>query len=59
MSEEIWHVVTSSAELLDALAQGRREIEVRGTLSGMPMIILPPRSGCVAARFGSGPRECG
>jgi hypothetical protein len=35
-------VVTSSAELLDALAQGRREIEVRETLSGMPMITLPP-----------------
>jgi hypothetical protein len=42
MSKEIWHVVTSSAELLDALAQGRREIEVRGILSGMPMITLPP-----------------
>jgi hypothetical protein len=42
MSKEVWHVVTSSAELLDALAQGRREIEVRGTLSGMPMITLQP-----------------
>lgn len=37
-----WHVVTTASELLEALARGQREIEVRGTLNGMPMITLPP-----------------
>jgi hypothetical protein len=37
-----WHVVTTGPELLDAIARGRPEIEVRGTLGGLPMITLPP-----------------
>ncbi len=40
MSE--WQVVTTGAELQQAIASGQRQIEVRGTLSGMPMITLPP-----------------
>ena len=35
-------VVQSAAELVEALQTGVREIEVRGTLSGMPMVTLPP-----------------
>ena len=35
-------VVRSAAELVEALQTGVREIEVRGTLSGMPMVTLPP-----------------
>ena len=35
-------VVASAGELMEALNSGAGEIEVRGTLSGMPMITLPP-----------------
>ena len=35
-------VVQSAAELVEALQSGVGEIEVRGTLSGMPMVTLPP-----------------
>ena len=35
-------VVESAAELVEALQSGVGEIEVRGTLSGMPMVTLPP-----------------
>ncbi len=30
------------ADLMQALQSGVEEIEVRGTLSGMPMVTLPP-----------------
>ena len=35
-------VVESAAELVEALQSGVEEIEVRGTVSGMPSITLPP-----------------
>jgi hypothetical protein len=35
-------VMESAAELVEALQSNVEEIEVRGTLSGMPMITLPP-----------------
>ena len=35
-------VVTSVAELTQALASGQAEIEVRGELTGMPMVTLGP-----------------
>jgi hypothetical protein len=35
-------VVTTAGELLDAVGSGRDEIEVRGVLSGMPMLTLAP-----------------
>lgn len=35
-------IVTTAAELADALASGAHEIEVRGTISGSPMITLAP-----------------
>ena len=35
-------IVTTAAELLDALQTGVEEIEVRGDLSGMPMVTLNP-----------------
>lgn len=38
----MWHPVTTADELLAALDAGQRHIEVRGTLSGTPMITLPP-----------------
>ncbi len=37
-----WHVVTTASELLEAIASGNRQIEVRGTVTGMPMITLSP-----------------
>ncbi|NEC85075.1 hypothetical protein [Streptomyces sp. SID12501] len=39
MSE--WHVVTTAAELLEALAKESEAIEVQGTLSALPPITLP------------------
>ncbi|HET7744165.1 MAG TPA: hypothetical protein VFK76_05425 [Gaiellaceae bacterium] len=35
-------IVVNAEELLDALASDASEIEVRGTVSGMPMITLKP-----------------
>jgi hypothetical protein len=40
--------VSSVADLTQALESGVEEIEVQGTLSGMPMITLAP--GCTPAR---------
>lgn len=37
-----WHVVHTASELLDAVARQQPDIEVRGTLSGLPMITLAP-----------------
>ncbi|HEV3070079.1 MAG TPA: hypothetical protein VGY76_01475 [Solirubrobacteraceae bacterium] len=36
------HVVRSASELMQAVDSGVNEIEVEGTLSGMPMITLQP-----------------
>lgn len=35
-------IVTNAAELADAVGSGATEIEVRGTVSGMPMVTLAP-----------------
>jgi hypothetical protein len=35
-------VVTNAQELAEALSSGTREIEVQGTITGSPMITLPP-----------------
>jgi hypothetical protein len=35
-------VVTNASELLDAVSSDAKVIEVRGTVSGMPMITLRP-----------------
>ena len=37
-----WHVVSTGAELQAAIESGRPRIQVHGTVSGMPMITLPP-----------------
>ncbi|MFI5086140.1 MAG: hypothetical protein ACHP7K_09440 [Actinomycetales bacterium] len=37
-----WTEVTDAAQLKEALASGAREIEISGTLKGMPSVTLPP-----------------
>jgi len=51
-------VVSSATELSAALEAGAKAIEVRGEVSGMPMITLGPAGGHAARRFHSVPRAC-
>ena len=38
----VWTEVANAGELVDALASGSPNIEVVGTIQGMPSVTLPP-----------------
>ena len=52
-------VVTTADELLEAVGSAATEIEVAGSLSGMPMITLQPGVRLRGGTRGSAPRAFG